>query len=109
MILSSLNEAETTPFAIDDEQEINEEIRLRYRYLDLRRPVMQQTLKLRHTTSQEVRKHLSNIGFMEIETPFLMKSTPEGARDYLVGPVRLERAIRRVAPGRSGSEGSPAP
>ncbi len=83
-----LNEAQTPPFMIEDEQDLSEEIRLRYRYLDLRRPEMQSALKLRHVTSQEVRKHLSNSGFLEIETPFLMKSTPEGARDYLV-PSRV--------------------
>jgi aspartyl-tRNA synthetase len=83
-----LNEAETPPFMIEDDQELSEEIRLRYRYLDLRRPEMQTALKLRHSTSQEVRKHLSENGFLDIETPFLMKSTPEGARDYLV-PSRV--------------------
>lgn len=83
-----LNEAETPPFMIEDDQELGEEIRLRYRYLDLRRPEMQKAIKLRHSASQEVRKHLSQNGFMEIETPFLMKSTPEGARDYLV-PSRV--------------------
>ena len=83
-----LNEAETPTFMIEDDQELGEEIRLRYRYLDLRRPEMQKAIKLRHSASQEVRKHLSQNGFMEIETPFLMKSTPEGARDYLV-PSRV--------------------
>ena len=85
-----LNEAETPPFQIEDDQELSEEIRLRYRYLDLRRPSVQKTMTLRHTTSQETRKHLSQSGFLEIETPYLMKSTPEGARDYLV-PSRVNR------------------
>lgn len=88
--LRVLNEADTPPFMIEDDQEIGEEIRLRYRYLDLRRSDMQRVLRLRHNTSQKVRNHLSDNGFLEIETPFLMKSTPEGARDYLV-PSRVHR------------------
>lgn len=88
--LRLLNQADTPPFAIEPNIDINEELRLRYRYLDLRRPDMQQTLILRHNTAQETRKHLINQGFLEIETPFLMKSTPEGARDYLV-PSRVQR------------------
>ena len=85
-----LNEAETTPFQIEEGLELSEELRLRYRYLDLRRPDVQSTMILRHKTSQETRKHLSDNGFLEIETPYLMKSTPEGARDYLV-PSRVNR------------------
>jgi aspartyl-tRNA synthetase len=85
-----LNEAETPPFQIEDGLDLSEEIRLRYRYLDLRRPEVQSTMILRHNTSQEVRKHMSGNGFLEIETPYLMKSTPEGARDYLV-PSRVNR------------------
>jgi aspartyl-tRNA synthetase len=88
--LRLLNQADTPPFAIETNIEVNEELRLRYRYLDLRRPEMQQALILRHNTAQETRKHLINQGFLEIETPFLMKSTPEGARDYLV-PSRVQR------------------
>ena len=88
--LRLLNESETPPFAIESEIEVNEELRLRYRYLDLRRPDMQRALHVRHTAAQETRKHLVNQGFLEIETPFLMKSTPEGARDYLV-PSRVQR------------------
>jgi aspartyl-tRNA synthetase len=88
--LRLLNESDTPPFAIEPDIDINEELRLRYRYLDLRRPDMQQALILRHNTAQETRKYLVNCGFLEIETPFLMKSTPEGARDYLV-PSRVKR------------------
>ena len=88
--LRLLNEADTPPFAIEPEIDVNEELRLRYRYLDLRRPDMQQALFLRHNAAQETRKYLIAQGFLEIETPFLMKSTPEGARDYLV-PSRVQR------------------
>ena len=87
--LRLLNEADTPPFAIEPDIDVNEELRLRYRYLDLRRPDMQQALFLRHTAAQETRKYLITQGFLEIETPFLMKSTPEGARDYLV-PSRVQ-------------------
>ncbi len=88
--LRLLNEADTPPFAIEPEIDVNEELRLRYRYLDLRRPDMQQAVFLRHNAAQETRKYLITQGFLEIETPFLMKSTPEGARDYLV-PSRVQR------------------
>jgi aspartyl-tRNA synthetase len=86
--LTILNKAETPPFALDDYVEINEDLRLKYRYLDLRRPSVQRNLKMRHETYQVVRKYFDRNGFMEIETPILMKSTPEGARDFLV-PSRL--------------------
>jgi aspartyl-tRNA synthetase len=88
--LKILNEAETPPFAIEPDIDVSEEIRLRYRYLDLRRPDLQQDLLLRHRTAQATRAYLSDGGFVEIETPFLMKSTPEGARDYLV-PSRVNQ------------------
>jgi aspartyl-tRNA synthetase len=82
-----LNESETPPFELDEEQ-IGEEVRLKYRYVDLRRDKMQKNLLLRHKATQEARKFLTEKGFLEIETPFLARSTPEGARDYLI-PSRL--------------------
>ena len=84
-----LNEARTPPFPIDDEGRLNEEARLRYRYLDLRRARMQHHLRLRDEAGLVVRKHMTEHGFIEIETPFLTRSTPEGARDYLV-PSRVQ-------------------
>ncbi len=85
-----LNEAETPPFQIKDEIDVNEDLRLKYRYLDLRRPRMQKNLLLRHKVYQIVRKYFDENDFVEIETPMLMKSTPEGARDFLV-PSRLHK------------------
>ncbi|MCZ6633453.1 MAG: aspartate--tRNA ligase, partial [bacterium] len=95
--LKILNEAKTPPFAIEAGIDVNEELRLRYRYLDLRRPDMQETIIRRHQTAQETRKHLINNDFLEIETPFLMKSTPEGARDYLV-PSRVNQGLFYALP-----------
>jgi len=86
--LDVLNEAETTPFVIEDDTTAGEDLRLRYRYLDLRRPQIQRNLRLRHRVYQSVRRHFDGCGFAEIETPFLIRSTPEGARDYLV-PSRV--------------------
>jgi aspartyl-tRNA synthetase len=83
-----LSEAKTPVFPIEDEIDTHEEVRLKHRYLDLRRPHMQRNLKLRHQVTMEVRRYLDEQGFYEIETPMLGKSTPEGARDYLV-PSRV--------------------
>lgn len=81
--LTVLNSAETPPFQLDDE-DVNEEARLRYRYIDLRRPQMQQKLRLRARITRVMRSYLDELGFIDVETPILTRSTPEGARDYLV-------------------------
>ncbi len=86
--LRVLSESETTPFEISDEKEVNDQLRLKYRYLDLRRPSMQRNIALRHRVMQIARNYFDEQGFLEIETPMLQKSTPEGARDYLV-PSRV--------------------
>lgn len=86
--LQILNEAKTPPFTIEDDTDGGEELRMRYRYLDLRRNVLKQHLLLRHRVAQEVRKFLDEQHFTEIETPVLIKSTPEGARDFVV-PSRM--------------------
>ncbi|MBU0536758.1 MAG: aspartate--tRNA ligase, partial [Nanoarchaeota archaeon] len=83
-----LNKSEVPPIDIDDRKLANDEVRMKYRYLDLRRPTMQKRLVLRHNLAQAARNYLSANGFVEVETPMLMKATPEGARDYLV-PSRV--------------------
>ncbi len=83
-----LNESKTPPFLIEDDADVTESIRLKYRFLDLRRPRMQQLLSLRHGITQATREFVNAEGFLEVETPILTKSTPEGARDYLV-PSRV--------------------
>jgi aspartyl-tRNA synthetase len=88
--LEILNTSETTPFEITADTEVSTELRLKYRYLDLRRPVMQKYLAFRHKVCQVARQYFDKNNFIEIETPFLTKSTPEGARDYLV-PSRINR------------------
>ncbi|HBI22368.1 MAG TPA: aspartate--tRNA ligase, partial [Legionella sp.] len=86
--LDILNQAETPPFLPDEHQVVNEDLRYRYRYLDLRRRDMQHKLKLRHHLTQCIRTYLNAQDFLDIETPMLTKATPEGARDYLV-PSRV--------------------
>ena len=86
--LRILSEAETPPFPIEAESRTKEELRLKYRYLDLRRPTLQKNLMLRSRITTTIRNFLTGEGFLEIETPMLTKSTPEGARDYLV-PSRV--------------------
>ncbi len=86
--LRILNPAETPPFEIDDRSEINEDARLKYRFLDLRRPEMQRNLLMRHRVAKSARDFFDSENFIEVETPILSKSTPEGARDYLV-PSRV--------------------
>ncbi len=90
--LEIITKASVPPIEIEDDIEANEDTRLKYRYLDLRRPVVQQHIMMRHKAAQTVREYLNMLGFVEIETPLLIKSTPEGARDYIVPS--------RVSPGK---------
>ncbi|HBG48414.1 MAG TPA: aspartate--tRNA ligase [Cyanobacteria bacterium UBA9971] len=84
-----LSESETPPFIIEDDQEVNEDLRLKYRYLDLRRPKVLNNLLLRHKITTNIRNYMNTNEFIEVETPILIKTTPEGARDYLV-PSRVQ-------------------
>jgi len=86
--LDILNVSETPPFPIEDDSNVDEEVRMRYRYLDLRRPSVAKVMQLRHRVTRTVREYMDGLGFLDVETPVLTKSTPEGARDYLV-PSRL--------------------
>ena len=84
-----LNRSEIPPFTIEEETDGGEELRMKYRYLDLRRATVKNNIILRHRVSQAVRKYMDSIGFIEVETPVLIKSTPEGARDFVV-PSRMQ-------------------
>ena len=86
--LTVLSEAKPLPFSLDEDAHVREELRLKYRYLDIRRPAMQKALKFRHQVQQAAEHYLDQAGFCQVETPMLCKSTPEGARDYLV-PSRV--------------------
>jgi aspartyl-tRNA synthetase len=88
--LNVFNEAKTCPFQVKDPSDASDDLRLKYRYLDLRRPSVQNRILFRHSLAKAVREFFDNEGFVDVETPFLMKSTPEGARDYLV-PSRIHR------------------
>ena len=88
--LQILSLSETPPFLVENEVDASEELRLEYRYLDLRRPVLKDKILLRHKAVLEIRKYFDNLGFAEIETPLLIRSTPEGARDYIV-PSRVNK------------------
>ncbi len=95
--ITVLNESATPPFTIEEQSDGGEDLRAKYRYLDLRRPPLQRALALRHTLAHEVRNYLDEQGFMEIETPYLIKSTPEGARDFVV-PSRMNPGMFYALP-----------
>ncbi|MDD5712059.1 MAG: aspartate--tRNA ligase [Smithellaceae bacterium] len=95
--LEILNEAKTPPFALNEKTDISENVRLKYRYLDLRRPELQRNLILRSNVAAQTRAFFQGEGFIEVETPFLTKSTPEGARDYLV-PSRINKGMFYALP-----------
>ncbi|MCK7534779.1 MAG: hypothetical protein MZV63_29155 [Marinilabiliales bacterium] len=91
--LNVLNKSELPPFTIEEETDGGEELRMKYRYLDLRRNSVKNNIILRHRVAQEVRKYMDSIGFIEVETPVLIKSTPEGARDFVVPKPYAARNI----------------
>lgn len=95
--LRILNAAKTPPFLIEDRLDVSENVRLTYRHIDLRRPQLQKNIILRHKASASVRQYLNGLGFLDIETPFLTRSTPEGARDYLV-PSRVNPGLFYALP-----------
>ncbi|MFO8084194.1 MAG: aspartate--tRNA ligase [Desulfobacterales bacterium] len=95
--LKIFNAAETPPFMIEDNLEVSENIRLKFRHIDLRRPIFQKNLIKRHTAASSVRHYLNTLGFIDIETPVLTRSTPEGARDYLV-PSRVNPSLFYALP-----------
>ena len=92
-----LSASEVPPFVIEDEVDAKEELRLKYRYLDLRRDSMQEVIRLRHSIYRSTRDYLDSLGFCEVETPILTKPTPEGARDFLV-PSRLSQGLFYALP-----------
>ena len=93
-----LHEAEVPPFTIEENSDGGDDLRMKYRYLDLRRPPLQRNMILRHKMAQEIRRFLSDEGFLEIETPYLVNSTPEGARDFVVPKPHEPQPILRPAP-----------
>jgi aspartyl-tRNA synthetase len=95
--LEIFNEAKTPPFMLNEDMEVSENVRLKYRYLDLRRPEIQKNFMLRNRIAAEARRYFQKNGFIEVETPFLTKSTPEGARDYLV-PSRVNQGMFYALP-----------
>ena len=107
--LNVLNAAATPPFTIEDESDGGDDLRMKYRYLDLRRNPLKKNLMLRHRMAHEVRNYLDSKGFMEIETPYLIKSTPEGARDFAPhgGRIRPLLPDRALLQGR-GPQGRPS-
>ena len=95
--LDVLNESTTPPFTIENNTDGGEELRMKYRYLDIRRPVIQRNLLMRSNLSLEIRKFLVSKQFVEVETPYLIKSTPEGARDFIV-PSRMNKGAFYALP-----------
>ena len=96
-LLTILNTAKLPPFTIEDETDGGDELRMQYRYLDIRRNPVRDNLILRHKVSLEIRNYLDNKGFLDVETPVLIKSTPEGARDFVV-PSRMNQGLFYALP-----------